>query len=102
VVGQHGSIAVAERVIWSLKREWLCRVPIIRGLGHLRIVLGEFAQYHNEWRAHSRLDGALPALVHAGRRWQRPERTAKRLPARIEHRFFPTARVTAFRLPQAA
>jgi transposase InsO family protein len=34
-VGKHGSIAVTERLIWSLKREWLCRVPVIRELDHL-------------------------------------------------------------------
>ena len=101
-VGQHGSIAVTERLIWSLKHEWLCRVPIIRGLGHLGAVLDEFAYYHNSWRAHSTLDGALPALVHAGQHWQRPQRTAKRVPTHLERRLFSTARVTAFRLPEAA
>ena len=101
-VGQHGSIAVTERLIWSLKHEWLKRVPIIRGLDHLDVVLGEFTQYHNDWRAHSTLDGALPALVHAGQPWQPPERTAKRAPTHIERRLFSTAKVTAFRLPEAA
>jgi putative transposase len=100
-VGQHGSIAVTERLIWSLKHEWLKRVPIIRGLGHLEAVLDEFACYHNDWRAHSALDGALPALVHAGQQWQPPERTARRAPTHIERHFFATAKVTAFRLPEA-
>jgi len=81
-VGKHGPIAVTERLIWGLKHEWLCRVPVIRGLDHLGIVLGEFEQYHNRWRA--------------------PERTAKRIPSSIEGRFFSTARVTSFRLADAA
>ena len=34
-VGQHGSIAVTERVIKTLKHEWLCRVPIVKGFDHL-------------------------------------------------------------------
>ena len=31
-VGKHGSIAVTERVILTLKQEWLSRVSVIRGL----------------------------------------------------------------------
>ncbi len=34
-VGKHGSIAVTERVIKTLKYEWLFRVPLIRGFDHL-------------------------------------------------------------------
>jgi len=34
-VGRHGSIAVTERVILTLKYEWLKRVPVIRGIDHL-------------------------------------------------------------------
>jgi len=98
-VGQHASIAVTERLIWSLKHEWLRRVPIIRGLDHLGLVLDEFQHYHNHWRAHSTMGGAVPALLHAGQQWQAPDRTAKRVPARIERRLFTTAKITAFRLP---
>jgi len=101
-VHQHGSIAVTERLIWSLKHEWLCRVPIVRGLDHLGLVLGEFQHYHSYWRAHSAVGGAVPALLHAGHQWQAPARAAKRVPAHIERRFFATAKITAFRLPKAA
>jgi transposase InsO family protein len=41
-VGKHGSIAVTERLIWTLKREWLARVPLIRGLDHLSELLADF------------------------------------------------------------
>jgi len=34
-VGSHGSIAVTERAIRTLKYEWLRRVPVIRGLDHV-------------------------------------------------------------------
>jgi len=101
-VSKHGSISVTERLIWSLKHEWLCRVPVIRGLDHLGIVLGEFEQYYNRWRAHSTVGGAVPDLIHVGGEWRAPERTAKRIPSNIERRFFSTARVTAFRLAEAA
>lgn len=101
-VGQHGSIAVTERLIWSLKHEWLRRVPVIGGLDHLASVLREFERYYNEWRAHSTIGGAVPALMHAGGEWRRPRRNAKQVPAHIERRRFTTARVTGFRLPKAA
>jgi hypothetical protein len=33
---------VTERLIWTLKPEWLARVVLIRGLEHLRELLAEF------------------------------------------------------------
>jgi len=89
-------------VPFALNTRRLCRVPVIRELAHLAMVLAEFEQYHNHWRAHSTIGGALPALVHACQQWQKPDRTAKRVPAHIERRFFSTARATACRLPEAA
>ena len=101
-VGKHGSIAVTERVIRTLKHEWLKRVPVIKGLDHLEALLADFACYYNGWRPHMALGGAVPELIHAGQHWQRPARTAKAIPAHIERRFFPETRVTAFRLAKAA
>ncbi len=101
-VNKHGSIAGTERAILTLKHEWLKRVPVIRGLDHLGMVLGEFEQYYNQWRAHSTVGGAVPDLIHFGGEWRAPERKAKRIPSNIERRFFSTARVTAYRLPKAA
>jgi transposase InsO family protein len=97
-VGKHGSIAVTERVIRTLKYEWLRRVPVIRGLEHLEILLRDFACYYNSWRPHTTLKGAVPDLVHAGQQWSGPTRTAKAVPDHIERRFFPETRVTGFRL----
>jgi putative transposase len=101
-VGKHGSIAVTERVIRTMKQEWLRRVPVIRGLDHLEGLLADFACYYNSWRPHMTLDGAVPEFIHAGQHWRRPPRTAKTVPARIERRFFPQVRVTAFGLAKAA
>ncbi len=101
-VNKHGSIAVTERLIWGPKHDWLSRVPVIRELNHLAMVLGELEQYYNHWRAHSTVGGAVPHLIHVGGEWRAPERTAKRIPNNIERRFFSTARVTALRLPDAA
>ena len=101
-VGRHGSIAVTERVIRTLKQEWLRRVPVIRGLDHLDQLLREFAVYYNAWRPHTTLKGAVPDLIHAGQEWSAPARTAKTVPAHVERRFFPETRVTGFRLAKAA
>ena len=97
-VGRHGSIAVTERVIRTLKYEWLRRVPVIRGLDHLEILLADFVCYYNSWRPHMTLDGAVPELIHSGQHWRKSPRTAKAVPDRIERRFFPETRVTGFRL----
>jgi len=97
-VGKHGSIAVTERAILTLKQEWLRRVPVIRGLDHLSQLLDDFAEYYNHWRGHSTIGGAVPSLIHRGKVWQRPDLSAKTLPGAIDRRFFPDTRVTAFRL----
>ncbi len=97
-VGQHGSIAVTERVIRTLKYEWLKRVPMLKALDHLHTLLADFACYYNSWRPHSALKGAVPDLIHAGQQWSVPPKTAKTVPAHIERRFFPETRITAFRL----
>ena len=97
-VGRHGCIAVTERVILTLKQEWLGRVPLIRGLDHLSRLLDDFCEYYNHWRGHSTIGGAVPSVIHRGDRWQRPDRSAKTLSGNIDRRFFPDTRVTAFRL----
>jgi len=56
----------------------------------------------SRWRSHSTVGGAVPDLVYLGGEWQPPARTTKQLPGTIERRFFSTARITAYRLPEAA
>ena len=97
-VGKHGSIAVTERVILTLKYEWLKRVPVIRGLEHLGQLLSDFVLYYNGYRGHAKLGGALPSLIHRGEQWTKPAKSAKALPPNIERRFFPDTRITAYRL----
>jgi len=97
-VGKHGSIAVTERAILTLKQEWLRRVAVIRGLDHLSQLLDDFSEYYNHWRGHSTTGGAVPSVIHRGDRWQRPDRSAKTLSGAIERRLLPDTRVTAFRL----
>ncbi|HUT75354.1 MAG TPA: hypothetical protein VM221_11055, partial [Armatimonadota bacterium] len=93
-----GSIAVTERVIWTLKHEWLNRVALIRGMDHLSGLLNDFPVYYNGYRGHMTLDGAPPALIHRGEQWRKPPKTAKTLPLNIERRVFAESRVTAYRL----
>jgi transposase InsO family protein len=59
-VGKHGSISVTERAIKTLKYEWLCRVPFIRGADHLAELCAAFIAWHNEWRPHMTLGGCRP------------------------------------------
>jgi len=95
-------LRLTERVIRTLKYEWLRRIPVIRGLDHLEVLLADFACCYNSWRPHTTLDGAVPERIHAGQQWQKPARTAKAVPDHVERRFFPETRVTAFRLADAA
>jgi len=97
-VGKHGSIAVTERLIRTLKREWLARVPLIRGLDHLSELLADFELYYNHYRCHRRLEGATPMTVYQGRDWQKPDRSAKTVqgPLRLKH--FSEQRITVYEL----
>jgi len=97
-VGKHGSIAVTERLIWTLKREWLARVPLIRGLDHLGELLADFEVYYNQYRCHRRLGGATPSMIYEGGSWQKPDRSAKTLPRRIRVRHFREPRITLYEL----
>jgi transposase InsO family protein len=81
-VGKYGSIAVTERLIWTLKREWLARVPLIRGLNHLSGLLADFEMYWDRYRCHRRLHGATPSMLCQAQAWQTPDRSAKRVAAR--------------------
>ena len=80
-VGRHGSIAVTERAILTLKQEWLRRVPLIPGMDHLSQLLDDFSDYYNGWRGHSTIGGAVPSVIHCGAVWERPDRAAKTSPA---------------------
>ena len=97
-VGKHGSIAVTERVILTLKYEWLKRVPVIRGLDDLEQLLRDFAIYYNEYRGHTTLGGAVPSMIHRGRQWTKPAKSVKALPTNLERHVFPDTRITAYRL----
>jgi hypothetical protein len=73
-------------------------VPVIRGLDDLEQLLRDFAIYYNEYRGHTTLGGALPSMIHRGRQWTKPAKSAKALPTNLERRIFADTRITAYRL----
>ncbi len=100
-IGKHGSIAVTERVIKTLKVEWLHRVPLIRGFDHLTQLCFEYRCWYNTWRPHMSREGARPDDVFYDRKPEKPTRDSKTIPSNIEHRLFPQTRTTGYRLSAA-
>jgi len=101
-VGKNGSIAVTERVIKTLKYEWLKRVPLIKGFDHLALLCTEFESWYNTWRPHMTLEGFRPDDLYYSRRPETPDREAKTVPGNIERHLFAETRLTAYRLKNAA
>jgi len=101
-VGKHGSISVTERVIKTLKYEWLKRVPLIKGFDHLMLVCTEFETWYNSWRPHMALDGLRPDDVYYEKKPEKPKRDAKTIPCNIEHHQFQETRITGYRLKKVA
>jgi len=101
-VGKHGSIAVTERLIKTLKYEWLQRVPIIKGLDHLTLLCTEFGSWYNTWRPHMTLEGLRPDDLYYSHQPEKPKRDAKTVPDNVERHVFAETRLTAYRLKDAA
>ena len=57
-------IIKTERVIKTLKYEWLKRVPIIKSFDHLTLLCKEFESWYNSRRPHMTLDGFRPDDVY--------------------------------------
>jgi transposase InsO family protein len=101
-IGKHGSIAVTERVIKTLKYEWLQRVPIIRSFDHLTGLCDEFSNWYNLWRPHMKLEGHRPDDVYYDRKPEMPGPASKTVPNNIETHQFQQTRVTGYRLKRVA
>jgi transposase InsO family protein len=65
-VGEHGSIAIIERFIRSLKEELLRRVYIPASHAGMLKILSAYQIWYNEHRPHSSLDGCTPSERLAG------------------------------------
>jgi transposase InsO family protein len=101
-VGKHGSIAVTERLIRTLKHEWLFRAPVIKGFDHLTRLCADFVVWYNAWRPHARYGGFTPDQVFARDLPEHVPKTAKSVPLNVERRLFEETNVTAYRLKRAA
>jgi transposase InsO family protein len=99
---KHGSIAVTERVIKTLKYEWLRCVPIIKGFDHLTLLCTEFESWYNTWRPHLTLEGLRPDDLYFSRKPETPKREGKTMPGNVERHVFAQIRLTAYRLQNAA
>ena len=101
-VGKHGSIAVTERVIKTLKYEWLRGVPLTKGFDHLTLLCTQFQNWYNAWQPHMALEGLRPDNLYYGRKPEMPKPEAKAVPSNIERHVFVETRLTAYRLQNAA
>jgi len=63
-VGQHGSIAVVERLIRTMKDEGTRRIVIPQRRESLRRELSSFFVWYNEYRPHTALEGKTPNEVY--------------------------------------
>ena len=65
-VGEHGSIAIVERFIRSMKSECTRRLIVPFRLAAMRAELGSYATWFNEHRPHEVLRGRTPIEVYRG------------------------------------
>jgi len=65
-IGKHGSIAVIERFIRSLKEEYLNRLLIPLRMDAMRQEIACYAHWYNEHRPHQSLNGATPLEIYEG------------------------------------
>ncbi len=67
-VGQHGSIAVIERFIRTMKGEGTRRIPVPQRQACFRRKLKSFFAWYNDCRPHTTLEGKMPSEVYFGLR----------------------------------
>jgi transposase InsO family protein len=78
-IGKHGSIAVIERFMRTLKDEGLRRGVVPLRLAEMRAEVATFVRWYNEYRPHDALRGATPAEIREG---VRPAKDELRLETR--------------------
>ncbi len=78
-VGKHGSIAVVERFILTMKNECTRRILVPQRREDFRCQLVCFTNWYNVWRPHMTLRGRTPNEVYFG---QRPANRRPRIEAR--------------------
>ena len=65
-VGEHGSIAIIERFIRSLKSECTRKITVPFRLDRMRHEVACYAAWYNQHRPHTALDGRTPMEVSLG------------------------------------
>ena len=65
-VGKHGSIAIVERFIRSMKSECTRRILVPFDLASIRLELALYVTWYNEHRPHAGIEGRTPLEVHHG------------------------------------
>ncbi len=97
--GIHGARSTGTETRLHATGHVRLQIPIRPFLGDfLSRLLDDLAGHYNNWRGHSTIGGAVPAVLHREEAWQRPDRSAKALSGTIERRLSPDTRVIAFRL----
>jgi transposase InsO family protein len=66
-IGKHGSIAVTERAIRSIKDEGIRPVVVPFALAAMCRLMSLYACWYNTCRPHSSLGGAAPIEIYLGR-----------------------------------
>lgn len=66
-IGKHGSIAVTERAIRSIKDEGIRPTTVPLGLVAMCRLVALYACWYNTWRPHTALGGAAPIEIYLGR-----------------------------------
>ena len=82
-IGQHGSIAIIERFILSLKNECTRRMLVPLSLAPFQDELLRYVSWYNEYRTHQSLAGCTPNEICDG---TRSARDASRFETRTEPR----------------
>ncbi len=65
-VGEHGSIAIIERFIRSMKSECTRKIIVPFRLDRMRHELACYATWYNQYRPHTGLEGRTPMEVYRG------------------------------------
>jgi len=93
---------VTERVIETLKYEWLKKVPVIRGYRYLTHLCKSFTEWYNNWRPHEYLGSATPAMAFQNKAVPIVLKNSKDTHSELEIKSFRETKVTAYRIKKAA
>jgi hypothetical protein len=79
---RHGSIALTERLVLTIKAECTRRILVPFGLDQMRVEMDLFMRWYNSFRPHASLRGCTPDEVYGG---QKPARDGPRLEPRARY-----------------